>query len=164
MNSTKENLEIFNSIIYLLDNEGFEYQLMEHEFVHRSEDAAKIRGTNLNEAVKALILKTKSGKIFMACINGDKRLDLKKLKSLMSEKNLSLASPEEVTETTRLVIGQVPPFPGLFSVEGYADSGIFENEYLVFSAGSHYKSIRMKSQDWKMIAGVSVEDIEKVNY
>lgn len=164
MNPDEEDLSVFDSIIYLLDNEGFEYQLFEHEFVHRSEDAAKVRGTSLNEAVKALILKTKSGKIFMACINGDKRLDLKKLKQLMDEKNLSLASPEEVTKATGLVIGQVPPFPGLFNMEGYADSGIFDNNYLVFSAGSHYKSIRMNSEDWKLLAGVVVEDLEKKSY
>lgn len=157
-----EDLSIFDNIMYFLNDDGCEYELMEHEFVHSSEDAAKIRGTNLEEAAKALVMQgKKDGKkfFFMCVVSGHKRLDLKKIKVMLECKNVSLASPEDVLKVTGLEIGKVPPFPFLFDLEGYVDQGVLDNEFVVFSAGSHFKSVRMLSEDWKELAGVQKESI-----
>jgi len=68
-----------------------------------------------------------------------------------------------VLAATGCKVGTVPPFPALFNLPGYCDTGVLENEHVVFSAGSHYKSIRMRSEDLKEIAGVVVEMIYKGN-
>ncbi len=188
-----EDLAVFDNIIYYLENEGLEYDLLEHDFVHSSEEAAKVRGTNLEEAAKALVLKAKittptaatktnvdnvnlvgagetgddpSGvsskdRYFMCIVSGDKKLDLKKVKKVVGSKNVSLANPEKVLELTGLEVGKIPPFPFLFDLDGYVDKGVLENKYVCFSAASNYKSIRMKSAEWRVIASVPDKDIAK---
>ncbi|MBR9703663.1 hypothetical protein GOV10_06490 [Candidatus Woesearchaeota archaeon] len=158
-NPTDEDLSVFDNIVFLLNNNGNEFEILEHDFVHRSEDAAKVRGTNLQEAAKALVLRAKAKdgtkKFFMCVVSGDKKMDLRKVKELVNSKNVSLAHPDDVFSVTKLRVGTVPPFPGLFGLEGYCDSAVLKNEYVVFSAASHYKSIRMKAEEWQDVAGVT---------
>ena len=160
------NLDIFDNIVFLLNNAGVEFEILEHEFVHRGEDAAKIRGTSLQEAAKALILCAKvtnndDKKYFMCVVSGHKMMDLKIVKELVGCKNVALAHPDDVLKVTGLPVGSVPPFPALFNIDGYCDSAVMENEYIVFSAGSHYKSIRMKAEDWKENTGVIISSFSK---
>jgi len=157
-----EELVIFHRIRALLDEHHFAYQVMEHEHVHTSADAAKVRGTRLEEAAKALVLQAKDHDkvyFFMCVVSGHKKLDLKKIKVLLHLKNVSLADPNDVLKVTGCVVGTVPPFPALFSLPGYADSGVFENEHVVFSAASHFKSIRMLVRDWERVAGVTTSGL-----
>ena len=109
------------------------------------------------EAAKALVLEDKQrGELFLCVVSGHKKLDLKKIKALRGSRNVALAHPDDVLRATGCSVGTVPPFPRLMGLLGYCDEGVLANAYIVFSAASHYKSIRMKSADWLPIAGVSV--------
>lgn len=154
--SIDEDLTVYNRIITVLEEKGYDYQVLEHGHVHTSEDAAKVRDTKLEEAAKALVLKDRTkDEFFMCVVSGHKRLDLKKIKRLRNSKNVSLASPDDVFKRTGCKVGTVPPFPALFGLDGYVDAGVLANDFVVFSAASHYKSIRMRSEEWKAIAGVT---------
>jgi Ala-tRNA(Pro) deacylase len=157
-----EDLTIFKRICDLLDQNGHYYTVLEHEHVHTSADAAKVRGTKLEEAAKALVLQArdKDGtRFFMCVVSGHKRLDLKTVKQLVGSKNVSLADPDDVLKATGCAVGTVPPFPILFHLPGYCDSGVLENEHVVFSAGSNYKSIRMRAKDWYRVAAAVASEL-----
>jgi len=144
--------ELFEKIKALLDENDVKYTLFEHEHVHTSEDAAKVRGTRIEQAAKAIIIKTKSGKLVQFVLGGDRRINLKIIKKeLLHEKNVSLASPEEVLSATGCTVGSVPPFANLFNspMTQYFDKDLLDNqEEIVFSAGTHHDSIKMKSADF----------------
>lgn len=144
--------ETLQKILNLLEENKISFEHLKHEHVHRSEDAAKIRGNTIQQAAKAIILKVKPKgeeyKIIQCVLPGDKRINLKKLKQELNLKSASLASPEEVLEKTNCTIGSVPPFGILFDVPVYASKDLLENEYIFFSAGTHNDSIKMKSKDY----------------
>ena len=154
---------MFKRITEFLDKNEVEYETFTHDHVHSSQDAAKVRGTKLEEAAKALILQTKSGVIFQCVVSGHRKLDLKKIKEIMGEKNLSLAHPDVVHDETGCKVGTVPPFANLFTppLRMLADQDIFSREHVVFSAGTHHDSIRMKAQDWLSITQAEKLDIGK---
>jgi Ala-tRNA(Pro) deacylase len=158
----------FLQIKKILDDKKIEYTHLMHEHVHTSEDAAKIRGTNLEDAAKAIIikaeLKSDSERKFdfiQAVIPADKRIDLKKLKNFLGVKNLALASPEEVLERTGCTIGSVPPFAIFFGIKMYVDESILERERIVFSAGTHNDSIMMNPQEYINIVNPVVTEFKK---
>ncbi|HIH31940.1 TPA: hypothetical protein HA235_04485 [Candidatus Woesearchaeota archaeon] len=158
----------FLQIKEILDKNNIEYKHLTHEHVHRSEDAAKIRGTNLDEAAKAIILKVEkkddSGKYFeyiQVVIAGNERIDLKKLRIMFNSKNVALASAEEVLERTGCTIGSVPPFGILFNIPVYMDRSLSEKSQIVFSAGTHNDSIMMKPKDYVKIIKPEIIDIKK---
>jgi len=140
-------MEVFEKIINLLKENKIGFEVLEHDFVHTSKDAAKTRGNTIQQAAKALILKTKSEKYFMLIVPGNMKAKLKTVKQLVGEKNVSLASPEEVLKVTGLKVGSVAPFGQLFNLDTYFEKELLKQEKIVFSAGSHYKSIKMKPSD-----------------
>lgn len=158
--------ETFLRIKEILDKAKVEYTHLTHEHVTTSEDAAKIRGTNIEDAAKAIILKAQlrdgSFQFIQAVIPANQRIDLKKLKLILESKNVALASPDEVLERTECTIGSVPPFGKLFDIPMYMDESVLQKDLIVFSAGTHHDSIQMKAQDYYELLEPKVVEIKKV--
>jgi len=162
--------ETFLQIKKILDEAHVDYTHLTHDHVHTSADAALIRGTNIEDAAKALILKTefkdetgsKTFNFIQVVIPANMRIDLKKLKIILDSKNVSLASPDEVLERTGCTVGSVPPFGKLFNIPMYMDESILKKDFIVFSAGTHNDSIQMKAQDYFEILEPNVVEIKKI--
>jgi len=143
----------------LLDDNGMEYELFEHEPVYTSEQAAKVRGTDLKGGVKALVFKTGEGKFVMGLVTGDKRIDDKKLAKVVGTKKLNLARPEEVFKITGCEIGSVHPFGNLSRLPTYMDKSILENEKVNFNIGLHHMSMQMAAKDLVKVIKPEICDI-----
>ena len=159
----------FLKIKELLDKNKAMYRHLNHEPVGKtSEDAAKIRGTSLENGVKAIILKihdkeyeNNPDKFFQVSIPGLNRIDLKKLKIYFNVKNISLATPEEVLDRTGCTVGSVPPFGILFDMKVYADESLLQLDEMLFSAGTHTDSIIMNPKDYVEIINPVIIDLRK---
>lgn len=139
-------MNVYEKIIELLDEKGMEYEVMEHEPVYTSEDAAKIRDTDVGMGAKALVLMADK-KTVLVVVPGNKRLDFKKFKKEFSVKDLRMAKPEEVKEITTLEVGAIPPVGKAVNLESYYDDSFLKKDIVAFNAGSHTKSIKMKAKD-----------------
>ncbi|MFH2020693.1 MAG: YbaK/EbsC family protein [archaeon] len=144
----------------LLDSANSKYREMHHAAVFTSAESAKVRGTELKQGAKALIFKV-DGKFVMAVISAAKKVDSKKLKKIISAKDMVLASADEVKKLTGLEIGSIPPFGELFGLQTYVDNTLGENEFIAFNAGSHTDSIVMKYDDYKKALNPIVEDFSE---
>jgi len=145
----------------LLDDNGVEYEIFEHEPVYTSEQAAKVRGTDLKSGVKALVFKTEEGKYVMGLVAGDKRIDNKKLAKLVGTKKLRLARPEEVFKITACKIGSVHPFGVLSKLPTYMDKSILENENVNFNIGLHQISMKTAAKDLVKVIKPEICDISE---
>jgi Ala-tRNA(Pro) deacylase len=130
-----------------LDENKIEYELLVHEPVYTSEQAARVRGGELKRGVKALVLKTREKKFILGLVAADRKIDLNALASIVGTRELKLASPEEVLEKTGCEIGSVHPFGNLYKLETYMDESVLENDKVEFNIGLHTHSIRMKMKD-----------------
>lgn len=154
-------MKVYDKILKFLDDNKTDYIAFEHEFVHTSKDAANLRDTKLEEGAKSLLLKTKSGKFIMCVVPGNLKVDLKKVCELVKEKNVTLASPEEVLKITNCAVGSVPPLGNLFGIEIYFDSTFLSKQIMVFSAGSHYYSIKMNPEQFIKIVNPKIASFSK---
>ncbi len=149
--------EQFDEIKRFLDGKGVRYEVTEHEPVYTSEDAARIRGEDIRTGAKALIFKADAN--FVLCIvPGDRKIDTKKLKEILSCKDVRMATPEEVLRVSGCEIGSVHPVGNIMGIKTYADRHLFENEYVNFNAGLHTASMRMKSSDFLSLIRPEVVD------
>ena len=148
-------------IISILKESGAQFSELVHEPVFTSEQAAKTRGTPLSEGVKAMVLKSNSGKFFLFCLPADKRIDLKKATETAGER-VFLASAEEALKATGCEIGSCSPFCGRLSdIPTFFDIGIRENESVEFNIGLHTHSVRMRSADLEKILGAEEGEFSK---
>jgi len=131
----------------LLNNQGINYRVLEHEPVFSSEEAAQIRGVQLKTGVKALVLKTFEGNLILGLVAADRRINFSKLAQLAKTRRLYFASPQEVFDLTGCEIGSVHPFGNLYKIPTFMDNSIQENAVVNFNAGLHTISIQMKTVD-----------------
>ena len=143
----------------ILKQNNITFKIFIHKPVFTSQEAAKERGLELKQGVKALVFK--NGKFILALVPGDKKVDTKKISKLINVKDLRLASPDEVLRITNCEIGSVHPFGFLHNLETYMDEKVLENEIVDFNIGLHTESIAMKSEDLVKVIKPKILDFSK---
>lgn len=151
---------VYDHIITLLNHHHIHYTVMDHEPTPTSEDAARIRGTTPDQGAKALVLRSK-GTFLMCVLPGNKKADFNKIRMIIGEKKLTLATPDEVKTVTGCVIGSVPPLGNLFNIPLYVDKTLLKNEKIAFNAGMLTQSILMTTEDYLAITHPTIEDFTK---
>jgi Cys-tRNA(Pro) deacylase len=142
----EKTLSVFDQIRALLDENEVAYRVLEHEPAFTSEEAARVRGTELSQAAKALVFRA-DRKPMLIVVPGDRRVDTEAVKREFGIHNLWFVSPEQVEELTGVRIGAVPPFGSLLGIPTYLDRRVVENDRIVFNAGSHTRSVLMSPAD-----------------
>ena len=104
-----------------------------------AKDAAKALNCEEGAIVKSLVFKTETD--FLVClVSGDKRCSLNKLKKIISKKNVSMASADDVKAQTGFTIGGVSPVGHINDLNIIIDRTL-ERFQIVYAAAGHPKSI-----------------------
>ena len=123
-----------------------------------AKDAAIALGCDVGAIVKSLLFKT--GDNFTLClVAGDKRCSLNKLKKIKDEKDISMASPEEVKTQTGYTIGGVSPVGHLNKLEIFIDKSLERFNELFAAAGHPNCVFKINFNDIQKITNGKVEDI-----
>ncbi|MDB9983351.1 YbaK/EbsC family protein [Candidatus Pelagibacter sp.] len=123
-----------------------------------AKDAAIALGCDVGAIVKSLLFKT--GDNFTLClVAGDKRCSLNKLKKIKDEKDISMASPEEVKNQTGYTIGGVSPVGHLNKLEIFIDKSLERFNELFAAAGHPNCVFKINFNDIQKITNGKVEDI-----
>tara|TARA_Y100000590_G_scaffold138673_1_gene158764 strand:+ start:453 stop:935 length:483 start_codon:yes stop_codon:yes gene_type:complete len=123
-------------------------------------DAAKSLNTEVGSIVKSLLLRTKSS--YLLClIAGDKKCSLNKLKKILKEKDLSMASANEVKEVTGFTIGGVSPIGHLKDIKVYIDNSLSRFETIYAAAGHPHCIFKISFEEIKKITSGSAMDISE---
>src|SRR3989344_9187137 len=97
-----------------LDKTKVKYKLVNHKKVHTSEEASKERNVPLAQGVKSLVLITHEKEYVLCLVSGDRKINLKELRSILSTKDIRLADHEDVLNITGCEVGSVYPFGNLY--------------------------------------------------
>ena len=123
-----------------------------------AKDAAIALGCDVGAIVKSLLFKT--GDNFILClVAGDKRCSLNKLKKIKDEKDISMASPEDVKTQTGYTIGGVSPIGHLKKIEIIIDNSLKRFKYLFAAAGHPNCVFKTNFSNIQKITNGKVEDI-----
>ena len=123
-----------------------------------AKDAAIALGCDVGAIVKSLLFKTEDS--FTLClVSGDKRCSLNKLTKIKDEKDISMATPEEVKTQTGYTIGGVSPIGHLEKIEIIIDNSLKRFNEL-FAAGGHPNCVfKINFKDIQKITNGKAEDI-----
>lgn len=136
-----------NKVTEYLDSKGIKYQLVMHSKpVFTVEDAARERGIIKDEMVKSIVV-TDGKDVFLACIPGDKRLDLEKLKSYLKCGKLSLLRAPDVLKFTGYEVGAVNPLLLKNHMRIVFDFDFKYKVNLSISTGSHDAGLILSASD-----------------
>ena len=121
-------------------------------------DAAAALDCNTGAIIKSLLFKTKDS--FTLClVAGDKRCSLNKLKKIKNEKDVSMASPEEVKTQTGYTIGGVSPIGHINKIEIIIDNSLKRFNELFAAAGHPNCVFKIDFMNIQKITNGKIEDI-----
>lgn len=138
---------VFERIEELLSRHGVAYQVLRHEPVFTSQQAADVRGTPLASGAKALVCRAEE-QFVMFVVPADRKLDSKAVRRSKGWRKLRFAAREEVRELSGLEPGSIPPFGSLFGLPTLCDARLGENESINFNAGDHRISVSLRYADY----------------
>ena len=138
-------------------NENLKVQILE-KTARTAKEAANALNCEEGAIVKSLVFKT--GTEFLVClISGDKRCSLNKLKKVISKKDVSMASADEVKAQTGFTIGGVSPVGHINNLDIIIDKTL-ERFQIVYAAAGHPNSIfKIDISKLKDLTKGSIEDI-----
>ena len=119
-------------------NENLKVQILE-KTARTAKEAANALNCEEGAIVKSLVFKTETE--FLVClISGDKRCSLNKLKKVISKKDVSMASADEVKAQTGFTIGGVSPVGHINDLDIIIDKTLGRFQ-IVYAAAGHPNSI-----------------------
>ena len=138
---------VFDRLSALLNQKAIPFDVLRHEPVFTSDQAAAVRGTPLASGAKALICRADE-RFLMIVLPADRKLASKAVRRAGGIKSLRFASREEVEQLTALQPGSIPPFGSLFGLPTWCDQRLSEQPRINFNAGVHSISISMAYEDY----------------
>lgn len=144
-----------------LDDAGVQYELLHHG---RTEDAvaeANALGLAPADVAKTLIARTPDGHL-RALVPASERLDLRKLREAVgaSKDDVQLATEDEMArDYPEFALGAVPPLGGTHADPVIVDRRLAGREWLVFEAGSHDDSVRVRTDDLLRLTSAQTADL-----
>ena len=119
-------------------NKNLKVQILK-KTARTAKEAANALNCEEGAIVKSLVFKT--GTEFLVClISGDKRCSLNKLKKVISKKDVSMASADDVKAQTGFTIGGVSPVGHINDLNIIIDRTL-ERFQIVYAAAGHPNSI-----------------------
>lgn len=127
------------------------YKTVAHPEVYTAQEMAALVHVPGKELAKVVMVKGKE-KFFMAVLPASWMVNFKRLKEVLHEKDLKLATEDEFKELfPDCEPGAEPPFGDLYDLDTIVDSSLSTSEHIVFNAGNHHEAVEM---DYKEYAGL----------
>ena len=155
--------DTYTQLIAFLDQHGAHYRLLDHPPEGRTEIVSPMRGNELSQAAKCMVLMVKIGKkvtkYVLGVVPGDARIDLNAVKALMRGTYVSFASSDIAERLAGSVAGTILPFSFNPELELIVDPTLLENDELYFNAARLDRSMALKTSDYVVLAKPRFEQI-----
>lgn len=136
------------------------YELIPHQRTQSATAEARAIGVDPGQVAKTLVLATGAGFV-RAVLPASTRIDLRKARGVLGSSDLHLASEQVLADAyPEFELGAVPPVgggPGHDVV--LVDERLRDIESVVFEAGTHDHSVRIKTADLISVADARTADI-----
>ncbi|WP_307524673.1 YbaK/EbsC family protein [Streptomyces umbrinus] len=154
---------MYEKLIDLLDQHGAQYRLIDHEPEGRTEIVSPMRGNDVADAAKCIVVMVKLGKkvtkYILAVVPGDARVNLNGIKQLLGGTYVSFASTEAAERLAGSVAGTILPFSFHPDLELIVDPALLEKEEIFFNAARLDRSMALRIKDYAAITSPRLESI-----
>ena len=135
-----------------LQSAKVKYSVMKHPVVYTAQEIAGAQHVPGRQLAKCVLVKTEHGPV-LAVLPAIHLIDLKKRKALLGAKTLSIGKEADIKQAFPDVeVGAMSPFGNLYEVRVVVDRQLGEAGEIVFNAGTHTETIKMRYQDFAALA------------
>ena len=157
--------DTYTRLIAFLDNQDVSYRLIDHAAEGRTELVSPMRGNELSQAAKCIVLMVKIGKkitrYVLAVIPGDTMVDFQSVKSMFGSTYVAFASSDVAERLAGSVAGTILPFSFNEELELLVDPLLLENDEIYFNAARLDRSMVLGTKDYLAVAKPRLGHIAK---
>ena len=127
---------------------GVKYTVAKHPVVYTAQEIAAAGHIPGRQLAKSVLVKTDRG-FALAVLPAIHLINLKKLRSILGAKSLSIAKESDIkSQFPDVEVGAMSPFGNLYEVPVVADTFLRDSEDITFNAGSHTDTITLRYSDF----------------
>ncbi len=140
-----------------LKEKGAPYEVISHEQAFTAQEVAAAEHVTGHKFAKTVIARG-GDQSFMLVLPASHHVDFVKASALVGEE-LALASEKEMKALfLDCEIGAEPPFGAEYGLTTYVDESLAQVDEIVFRAGTHDKTIKMRYEDYADVEGPTPGD------
>ena len=148
------------TLVDTLRKSGSEFELLPHRQTFTAAAEAHALGVLEQVVAKTLVVRDDRGRQIRAVVPASLRLDFDKLAREVGAREVTLLhEPELLGSYPQFELGAVPPFSGPAGDVVVVDRRLLECDHVVFEAGVHDTSVRLRTEDLLKAADALVADI-----
>jgi len=142
-----------------LNEQDVEYVSSEHSPAYTAQEMAAREHVSGDMAAKPVVVH--DGTEYVMCVlPASYKLNMDKVAKVRKAIKLRLADEIEMGAIFNdCELGAEPPFGNLYEMETLVDTHLAEDEEIVFQAGTHRKSVRMRFADYEALTKPMVADM-----
>ena len=151
-------MNIPKRLTQFLEDNNLTYEILHHEAAYTAQEAAHEEHVKGRNHAKVVMVKS-NGDLAMAVLPAHRIIDLEKLENI-TRKSFSIAAEEEFqSHFPDCAVGAMPPLGNLYGLSTYIERSLTKDEYIVFEAGTHSDSIKMRFKDYERLAQPQIADL-----
>jgi Ala-tRNA(Pro) deacylase len=141
-----------------LDENNAAYEILHHDAAFTAQEVAHEEHVKGRNHAKVVIVKL-NGDLAMAVLPAHRIIDLEKFGKI-TRKSASIATEEEFrSRFPDCVVGAMPPMGKLYGLPTYVESSLTRDEFIVFKAGTHTCSVKLRYADYERLAQPMIADL-----
>ncbi len=142
----------------MLEEAGVPYQLMVHPVAYTAQEVAAHLHVSGYQVAKVVMAKV-DDRLVMLVLPAPYRVDLERLCRALGAASARLAHEPEFAEVfPDCEVGAMPPFGNLYGIPVYVDRSLTRDPEIVFNAGTHRETLRMRYADYERLVRPQVLD------
>jgi len=146
----------FKTLLQLLEQSQARFRVVHHAEAGKSEEVARVRGTEVGQGAKALVCEVRGGSALqwaLAVLPADRKLDRQRLAQALGGSKAKLVDAAVATQLTGCEIGAIPPFSFNQALKLVVDPELIERyDTIAFNAGRLDVSILLNAEDFLAVA------------
>ncbi|MDP6499572.1 MAG: YbaK/EbsC family protein [Candidatus Marinimicrobia bacterium] len=140
-----------------LDTNHIHYTAISHSPAYTAQTIAATAHVSGKEFAKTVVVKL-DGKLTMAVLPANYRIDFDRLKKVTGAKEATLATEQEWEECfPECEVGAMPPLGNLYDMDVFVTKSLSEDKEISFNAGTHTELIQMKYRDFENLVHPHIE-------
>jgi Ala-tRNA(Pro) deacylase len=142
-------------VLERLRQEGIEFEVSHHPEAFTAQQLAAVEHVPGRNVAKPVIVQA-DGEYVLCVLPACRRLDLRAVGDSLYTNGVELASEAKLAELfPDCELGAEPPIGVFFGLRTLVDYQLMADEYIVFQAGSHTRSVRMAWSDFERLTDPS---------
>jgi Ala-tRNA(Pro) deacylase len=152
-------MPILGKLSEYLDQHHVRYEVLSHRQTFTAQETAQAQHVHGREMAKVVIVRG-GGEFAMVVLPAPCLVDLERAGAVLGKPDLDLATEEQFTSLfPGCEPGAMPPFGNLYGLPVWVDRALTRDEQIVFNAGTHTQTVRMRYADFAQLVHPKVASL-----